>query len=182
MIEQLRDVTSCNCECGYPRATFRSCQTLPAQPSRVARCLGQIPPTSPSCAQQPLTLRQGAASRSPRLSCSSGSLQASSQNPSRRVSRFWNAPTPDPEYSVSGAPESAGVDERSGQVCACRDVASIAWGPLPGPQDAETLMPPVARYWFRRVPGHNLWVYFAFDEGELIIVTVTARPPVPLTD
>ena len=61
-------------------------------------------------------------------------------------------------------------------------VASIARGPLPGPQDAETLMPPVARYWFRRVPGHNLWVYFAFDEGELIIVTITARPPVPLTD
>lgn len=53
---------------------------------------------------------------------------------------------------------------------------------LPGPQDAETLMPPVARFWFRRVPGHNLWLLFAFSETELIVVTLTARPPVPLVD
>ncbi len=61
-------------------------------------------------------------------------------------------------------------------------IANIARGPLPGPQDVETLMPPISRYWFRRVPGHNLWVYFAFDETQLVIANVTARPPVPLID
>jgi len=43
-------------------------------------------------------------------------------------------------------------------------------------------MPPVARYWFRRVPGHNLWLFFAFDQVELIAVSLTGRPPVPLVD
>jgi hypothetical protein len=38
---------------------------------------------------------------------------------------------------------------------------------LPAAQDRETLMPPVARYWFRRVPGHNLWLYFAFSVRDL---------------
>ena len=53
---------------------------------------------------------------------------------------------------------------------------------LPGPQDAETLFPPVARYWFRRVPGHNLWLFFAFSETELIVVSLSRTPPVSLTD
>jgi len=53
---------------------------------------------------------------------------------------------------------------------------------LPGPQDAEALMPPVARYWFRRVPGQNLWLYFAFDDAELFAVSLTARPPVPVDE
>ncbi len=115
---QLPDVTSHNCAHGYPRATFRACPTLPAQPLRVARSSGQTRPTRTICAPRPLTSRQDAASHSPRLSCSSGKRREIFQNPSRRVSRFWNAPTPDTEYSVSGAPEGAGVDERSGQVCA----------------------------------------------------------------
>lgn len=51
---------------------------------------------------------------------------------------------------------------------------------LPEPQDAETLMPPVARYWFRRISGQNLWLYFAFDDSELIAVSLTKIPPVPL--
>jgi hypothetical protein len=51
---------------------------------------------------------------------------------------------------------------------------------LPGPQDAEGLMPPVARYWFRRVPAFNLWLWFAFDDGELILVSLTDDPPVPV--
>jgi hypothetical protein len=51
---------------------------------------------------------------------------------------------------------------------------------LPGAQDAETFMPPVAQYWFRRVPGQNLWLYFAFDETELLLVSLSAKPPIPL--
>jgi Txe/YoeB family toxin of Txe-Axe toxin-antitoxin module len=61
-------------------------------------------------------------------------------------------------------------------------LGALTRDPLPGAQDAETLMPPVARYWFRRVPGQNLWVYFAFSETELIVVTLSPRPPVPITD
>jgi hypothetical protein len=51
---------------------------------------------------------------------------------------------------------------------------------LPGPQDAETMMPPVARYWFRRIPGHNLWLFFSFSETELTAVSLTRVPPIPL--
>lgn len=54
--------------------------------------------------------------------------------------------------------------------------------PLPGAQDAETMYPPVRRYWFRRVPGLNLWVYFRFDDRELVAVDVSAKPPVPIVD
>jgi hypothetical protein len=61
-------------------------------------------------------------------------------------------------------------------------IVALAREPLPGAQDAETLMPPVARYWFRRVPGQNLWLYFAFDDVELFVVNISARPPVPLND
>ena len=53
---------------------------------------------------------------------------------------------------------------------------------LPGPQDAETLVPPVLRYWFRRVSGFNLWLLFAFDDAELIAVGLTAKPPIPIDD
>jgi hypothetical protein len=53
---------------------------------------------------------------------------------------------------------------------------------LPGPQNAETLVPPVLRYWFRRAPGQNLWLYFAFDDAELIAVSLTAAPPIPRDD
>lgn len=51
---------------------------------------------------------------------------------------------------------------------------------LPAPRDQEGLMPPVARYWFRRVSGQNLWLWFAFDEQQLILVSLTNTPPVPI--
>jgi hypothetical protein len=51
---------------------------------------------------------------------------------------------------------------------------------LPGPNDAETMMPPVAIYWFRRIPGHNLWLYFSFSDTSVTAVSLTQRPPVPL--
>ena len=55
-------------------------------------------------------------------------------------------------------------------------------GELPGPQDREALMPPVARYWFRRVLGFNLWLWFAFDDAELRLVSLTDQPPTPSDD
>ncbi len=41
-------------------------------------------------------------------------------------------------------------------------------------------MPPTARYWFRRVPGQNLWIYFSFDDVTVYLVTLSAKPPIPL--
>jgi hypothetical protein len=67
-------------------------------------------------------------------------------------------------------------------VAVARTIAALTREPLPGPQDRETMMPPVARYWFRRVPDHNLWIYFAFSETELVAVTLSARPPIPLEE
>ena len=78
--------------------------------------------------------------------------------------------------------KALGVTSGPTALAVARTIVALGRGPLPGLEDAETLMPPVARYWFRRVPGHNLWVFFAFGETELVIVTITARPPVPLVD
>jgi hypothetical protein len=75
--------------------------------------------------------------------------------------------------AVGGTPAGAALG---------RLLATLLREELPGPQDAEALMPPVARYWFRRVPGQNLWLYFAFSEADLYAVSLTQRPPVPLTD
>jgi hypothetical protein len=61
-------------------------------------------------------------------------------------------------------------------------LASIRRESLPSPQDAETMMPPVAIYWFRRVPGHNLWLYFSFSDDEVTAVTLTQKPPIPLKE
>lgn len=78
--------------------------------------------------------------------------------------------------------EALGATSGPVALAVARTIVALARGPLPGVEDAETIMPPVARYWFRRVPGHNLWVYFAFGETELVIVTLSARPPIPIAD
>ena len=51
---------------------------------------------------------------------------------------------------------------------------------LPGPTDYEAKGHPVGRAWVRRVGGRNLWLWFRFTDDELILVTVTTDPPVPL--
>lgn len=58
-------------------------------------------------------------------------------------------------------------------------IARLQSGELPGPLDAETLVPPVARWWFRRVPGTNLWVLFTFDASSVTLRSVTDHPPIP---
>jgi len=78
--------------------------------------------------------------------------------------------------------DALGVMAGAPAVAVRATLVALARGPLPGPQDAETLMPPVARVWYRRVPGFNLWVFYDFSEAELVVVTLTARPPVPLID
>lgn len=59
-------------------------------------------------------------------------------------------------------------------------IGALTRDPLPTAQDAEALMPPVSRYWFRRVQDYNLWIWFSFDDARVYIVSLTARPPVPI--
>jgi hypothetical protein len=58
----------------------------------------------------------------------------------------------------------------------------IQGGVLPGPLDAEMLIPPVLRAWWRRVPGCNLWVMFTFDESAVRILGLLKTPPVPVDE
>lgn len=61
-------------------------------------------------------------------------------------------------------------------------LAAMRRANLPGPQDAETLVPPVRRRWFRRVPGQNLWLYFRFTDDALTASDLTDQPPIPIDD
>ena len=54
-------------------------------------------------------------------------------------------------------------------------------GPLPKPQDFEALAPVIGVAWARRVADLDLWVFFRFDDDEVVIVGLTARPPVRVT-
>jgi hypothetical protein len=51
---------------------------------------------------------------------------------------------------------------------------------LPGATDFEAKQHPVGRAWVRRVGGRNLWLWYRFTEDEVILVTVTTDPPVPI--
>lgn len=52
----------------------------------------------------------------------------------------------------------------------------------PGPADYEATSQPVGRAWVRRVGGHNVWVWYRVNDDEVILVTVTTDPPIPLDD
>ena len=52
---------------------------------------------------------------------------------------------------------------------------------LPGPLDYEVLIPPVRRAWVRRIPGHNLWLYYSLREDVVYVLRVGREPPVPIT-
>ena len=51
---------------------------------------------------------------------------------------------------------------------------------LPEPQDSEAAIPPTARAYVRRVAGENLWLWFRATDAEVVIVALTANPPVPI--
>ena len=60
--------------------------------------------------------------------------------------------------------------------------ALIAADKLPGPSDFEATRKPFGRAWVRRVAGRNLWLWYRFDEEEVMLVALTTDPPVPLDD
>jgi hypothetical protein len=48
--------------------------------------------------------------------------------------------------------------------------------------DTLGLLPPTAEAFVRRVPGRNLWLWYQGTADELLVVTLTADPPVPLDE
>jgi hypothetical protein len=51
---------------------------------------------------------------------------------------------------------------------------------LPGSGDTLALIPPTGEAFVRRVPGRNLWLWYKLRADELLVVTLTADPPVPV--
>jgi hypothetical protein len=41
---------------------------------------------------------------------------------------------------------------------------------------------PIGRAFVRRVGGRNLWVWYRITDKEVILVTVTTEPPVPVDE
>lgn len=62
-----------------------------------------------------------------------------------------------------------------------REVRGLHEDPfLPGPNDYETLLPPVGMPCsVRRVTGCNLWILYRAKGEELVLVTLVATPPPP---
>jgi hypothetical protein len=53
---------------------------------------------------------------------------------------------------------------------------------LPGPSDFEAIEKPVGRAWVRRVGGRNIWLWYRFNDAEVLLLTLTTDPPVPVDD
>ena len=53
---------------------------------------------------------------------------------------------------------------------------------LPGPTDYEAREKQFGRAWVRRVGGRNLWLWYRFNDTEVMLLTVTTEPPVPIDD
>ena len=51
---------------------------------------------------------------------------------------------------------------------------------LPGPADTRAVIPPTAEAYVRRVAGQNVWLWYRFDGSEVVLLSVTTEPPVPL--
>lgn len=57
----------------------------------------------------------------------------------------------------------------------------LGTGDLPGVGDFETAFSPGTAH-VRRVPGHNLWILYRFDDDHVFIMTARDQPPVPVED
>jgi hypothetical protein len=60
--------------------------------------------------------------------------------------------------------------------------ALAASGDLPGKSDFEATVRPVGRAWVRRVAQRNLWIWYRIADDEVILVSVTTDPPVPVEE
>ena len=85
----------------------------------------------------------------------------------------WYARTAKP-FLRHGTPRTDAVG-RTTRALAAADV-------LPGPMDYAAKGHPAGRAWVRRVGGRNMWLWYRFTDDEVVLVTVTTDPPVPLDD
>ncbi|HKY41285.1 MAG TPA: hypothetical protein VJN18_35375 [Polyangiaceae bacterium] len=53
---------------------------------------------------------------------------------------------------------------------------------LPGLSDFEAVEKPIGRAWVRRVGGRNIWLWYRFNESEVILLTITTEPPIPFDE
>ena len=61
-----------------------------------------------------------------------------------------------------------------------RTIVALQAATLPGLADYEAAIPPTSRAWVRRIGGENLWLWYRASDAELVVVTLTKSPPVPL--
>lgn len=73
---------------------------------------------------------------------------------------------------VAGSPEARRLGATIRAICEA--------GELPGPQDQDVPIPPIAKAYVRRVPGMNLWLYYDLRGEEVVILWVRQAPPVPI--
>jgi len=52
---------------------------------------------------------------------------------------------------------------------------------LPGAGDYETAFTP-GRAHVRRVPGHNLWLLYRFDDEHVTVMSARNQPPLPIDE
>ncbi len=52
---------------------------------------------------------------------------------------------------------------------------------LPGGGDYETPFAPGTAH-VRRVPGHNVWILYRFNDDHVFLMTARSQPPVPLDE
>ena len=75
---------------------------------------------------------------------------------------------------VRGSPESQALGATIASLC---EAAT-----LPGVLDVLTAMPPTRTALVRRVAGQTLWVWHSVtDAGDVVLLTLTRVPPVPLS-
>jgi hypothetical protein len=58
--------------------------------------------------------------------------------------------------------------------------ALVAAVELPSSSDFEANEKPVGRAWVRRVGGRNIWLWYRFNDAEVMLLTLTTEPPVPI--
>ncbi len=61
-------------------------------------------------------------------------------------------------------------------------IAALAASDLPGFGDVSAAIPPTDVAFVRRVQGRNLWIWYRFTDAEIVLVTLTGAPPVPLDE
>jgi hypothetical protein len=62
-----------------------------------------------------------------------------------------------------------------------RTMRALAAAQVPGVGDYESSFTP-GRAHVRRVPGHNLWLLYRFDDDHVFIMAARAQPPVPIDE